>query len=84
MIIDTWIHDELVSVDVEEAWLDTFALWDCLVPSSVAEEIATATSMILRRHALMESERSHTGAHDCTCESCLDDAERERVDEGAR
>ena len=49
MRIDTWINNELVTVDTDEVWLRTFAQWDCLVDTSVAAAIATATQAILEQ-----------------------------------
>lgn len=50
MTVSTWIGAELVTVDIEETWLEVFAHWDQLVPTDVAAEIATATVEVLRRH----------------------------------
>ena len=50
MRIDTWIHDELVTVDTDDAWLETFLYWDALVPTETAAAIATATQTILERN----------------------------------
>ena len=51
MRLDTWINDELVTVDTDEVWLSTFAHWDCLVDTDVAAAIATATQTILEKEA---------------------------------
>ena len=49
MRLDTWINNELITIDTDEAWLDTFAHWDALVPTNMAAAIATATQAILER-----------------------------------
>ena len=48
MTINTWIKDELVTVDTEQVWAETFAHWDTLVTTEAAERIATATVAILQ------------------------------------
>ena len=52
MKIDTWINDELVTVDTDDVWLETFAHWDAKVPTDTAAAIATATQAILERDNL--------------------------------
>ena len=52
MRIDTWINDELVTIDTDEAWADTFAHWDAKVPTDTAAAIATATQAILEQDTL--------------------------------
>lgn len=51
MRIDTWINNELVSVDTDDVWLEVFAHWDARVPTDTAAAIATATQSILERSA---------------------------------
>lgn len=51
MTIDTWIGNELVTVDVDDAWIEVFLYWDARVDTAVAAEIATATVNILKREA---------------------------------
>ena len=43
MRIDTWINDELITVETEDVWASTFAHWDALVPTETATAIANAT-----------------------------------------
>ena len=47
MRIDTWINGELVTIDTDDVWLDTFAQWDALVPTDTAVAIASATVQCL-------------------------------------
>lgn len=42
MTINTWIKNELVTLDTDDVWLETFAHWDALVDTDTAEAIATA------------------------------------------
>lgn len=43
MKIEHWNYDgALITLDTDEVWADTFALWDCLVPTDTASAIATA------------------------------------------
>jgi hypothetical protein len=48
MLINTWINDALVTIDVEAIWAETFAHWDALVDTDTASKIATATQKALR------------------------------------
>lgn len=62
MRIDTWINGSLMTVDTGDVWLETFARWDALVPTDIAEDIATKTVNILKRHAENEqysADRAH-------------------------
>ena len=43
MRIEHWINDALIALDTEDVWAETFAHWDCLVPTDTAAAIATAT-----------------------------------------
>lgn len=43
MRIDTWINDQLITVDTDQVWLETFAIWDALVDTDTAAKIAQAT-----------------------------------------
>lgn len=45
--IDTWIGADLVTVDTDDVWAETFAHWDALVPTETAAAIATATVRLL-------------------------------------
>ena len=47
MRIDTWIGNELVTIELDEVWAETFAYWDGLVPTDAAAAIATATEAAL-------------------------------------
>lgn len=47
MRIDTWIGNDLVTVDTDDVWLETFAHWDAIVPTDTAAAIASATVRIL-------------------------------------
>ena len=49
MTINTWINDELITLETDEVWRETFAHWDALVDTDTAAEIATATEAILKR-----------------------------------
>ena len=51
MRIDTWIDDELVTLDTEDTWGRVFAEWEQLVPTDIAEQIANETVLTLRRYA---------------------------------
>lgn len=51
LMLDTDINGESILIDVGSVWGETFAKWDCLVSADLAEEIATATAGIVRRHA---------------------------------
>lgn len=42
MFVNTWINNELITIDVEDAWGEVFAHWDALVPTDTAERIANA------------------------------------------
>lgn len=50
-MLDTDINGKSILIDVGSVWGETFAKWDCLVSADLAEEIATATAGIVRRHA---------------------------------
>ena len=45
--IDTEINGEIVSVELDDVWRETFAHWDSLVNADTASAIATATERIL-------------------------------------
>jgi hypothetical protein len=51
MKIDTWIKNELVTIDVDEQWITLFAAYDALVPTETAIAIATAVTDILKTAA---------------------------------
>lgn len=57
MRIDTWINDELITVDTDDVWLETFAHWDARVPTDVAVAIAAATV-----HCLITSQENNSNA----------------------
>lgn len=51
--VDTWIPNgdgtsDLVTIDLETAWAETFAYWDSRVDSDTAARIATATITALK------------------------------------
>lgn len=46
-IIDTKIGNDIVSIDLDNVWRETFAKWDCLVDTKTAEAIATCTEKCL-------------------------------------
>lgn len=47
MCIEHWINNELITIDTDDVWAETFAHWDALVPTAIAERIATATVDVL-------------------------------------
>jgi len=49
--METLINGELVLIDLDAVWGETFVLWDALVPTDVAMQIATATENIVRAAA---------------------------------
>jgi len=46
--MDTLINGEYILVDLDTVWAETFAHWDRLVETPLAEKIATATEQVLR------------------------------------
>lgn len=46
--LETWINGALVSIDIDEVWLEVFAKWDALVETDTASKIATAVYDILK------------------------------------
>lgn len=42
MIVETWINDELVTLDTDEVWREQFAHWDALTDTDTAARIASA------------------------------------------
>lgn len=47
--LDTWVNNELICVDPDETWMDTFLHWDGMVDTDIAVAIANATADILRK-----------------------------------
>ena len=47
MRIEHWINNELITIDTEDVWAETFAHWDCLVATDTASDIATAVVNVL-------------------------------------
>lgn len=54
---DTCINGEVVSIDLDEVWRETFAHWDCLVDTDTAAAIATVVDRTLRARIEWRRER---------------------------
>ena len=48
----------IVHIDLDQAWLETFAAWEVYLPTHVAKQIAIATAAILEKFA--ETEEGYT------------------------
>jgi len=46
--LECHVGDEFILMNLEQAWRDVFAYWDKLVPTELAERIATSTVSLLR------------------------------------
>lgn len=64
MRIDTWIGNELSTIETDDVWGETFAHWDALVPTDTATAIANATV------AILEASQTCDRVHPATCELC--------------
>lgn len=47
MIINTWVNDELVTLDTDDVWAREFAEWDAMVDTAVAAAIANEVVRVL-------------------------------------
>ena len=48
MRIEHWINNELIAIDTEDVWAETFAHWDCLVATDTASENRIFPSTLMR------------------------------------
>lgn len=44
MIVNTWINNELITLDTDAVWLEVFATWDALTDTETAAAIANAVT----------------------------------------
>ncbi len=55
--VETWINGELITLNLEQVWSDTFAQWDALVDTDTAAAIASAVAATLRAKAAILTPR---------------------------
>ncbi len=49
--LGTFLNDDIVYTEINNVWLQTYANWSAVLPSEVANQIATKTEAIVKRFA---------------------------------